>query len=58
MSELHRSSLGNGRSTGLKGVRMLGRDFQDGNFVADRGVTIGAIVIVGLTIAFVILGSY
>lgn len=37
---------------------MFGRDFQDGKFVADRVVTIGAIAIVGLTIAFVVLGSY
>jgi hypothetical protein len=37
---------------------MLGRDFQDGDFVADHLVTIGAIVIVGLTIAFVVLRSY
>jgi hypothetical protein len=36
---------------------MFGRNFQDGNFVADRVVTIGAIVIVGLAIAFVVLGS-
>ena len=37
---------------------MFGRDFQDENFVADRVVTIGAIIIVGLTIAIVVLGSY
>lgn len=36
---------------------MFRRDFQDGDFIADYVVTIGAIVIVGLTIAFVALGS-
>ena len=34
---------------------MSGHEFQDGDFVADYVVTIGAIVIVGLTVALMVL---
>jgi hypothetical protein len=34
---------------------MSGHEFQDGDFVADYVVTIGAIVIVGLTVALIVL---
>lgn len=34
-------------------MRMSGHEFQDGDFVADYVVTIGAIVIVGLAVALV-----
>jgi hypothetical protein len=37
---------------------MFKRDLQTKDFVADYVVTMGAIAIVGLTIAFVVLGSY
>ena len=56
ISERHRSSLGNGKSVGLKGAKMPWRQFQD-DFVADNVVTIGAIIIVGLTIVFVVIAS-
>ena len=34
---------------------MSGHEFQDGDFVADYVVTIGAIVIVALTVALIVL---
>jgi hypothetical protein len=34
---------------------MSGHEFQDGDFVADYVVTIGAIVIAGLAVALIVL---